>query len=257
MSILESCVLSYRCGEVSSWVSPGSQARRGDNSFARRTSIRALRGRCVMADGGRFGPISFRLSQRAMLLAGVLVSWPMSATQAHFIRPSVASTFSNSAQREPDVRLLEPGIPIERELAGGQAHSYQITLAADQYLLAVVDQRGIDVVVQLLGPDDKQILEFDSEIREQGQEPVSHVTEVSGSYRLNLRVKQEVTQPGRYEIRVVEVRAATERDRTLQEGRLLLAEGVRLNVAGKYAEALPLLERVLEIREKTLAPGDP
>ena len=88
-----------------------------------------------------------------------------------------------------DVRLLEPGRPIERELAGGQSHSYQLTLAADQYLLVVVEQRGIDVVVQLLGPDDKQIMEFDSEIRDYGQEPVSQVAEVSGSYRLNLRAK--------------------------------------------------------------------
>jgi hypothetical protein len=118
-----------------------------------------------MADEGRFGPISFRLSLRTVLFACVLFAWPMSATQAYFIWPSVTSRFSTSAQREPDVRPLEPGKPIERELASGQSHSYQITLAVGQYLLAVVDQRGIDVVVQLLGPDDKQILEFDSEIR--------------------------------------------------------------------------------------------
>ena len=113
------------------------------------------------------------------------------------------------------MRLLEPGKPIERELAGGQSHSYQITLAADQYLLAVVEQRGIDVVVQLLGPDDKPIMEFDSEIRDDGPEPVSQVAEVSGSYRLNLQAKHQKAPAGRYEIRVVELRAATERDRAL------------------------------------------
>ena len=80
---------------------------------------------------------------------------------------------------------------------------------------------------------------------------------MSGSYRLNLRANQERAQAGRYEIRLVELRSATERDRALQEGRQLHAEGVRLNRAAKYDEALPLIERALEIREKTLAPEDP
>jgi hypothetical protein len=41
----------------------------------------------------------------------------------------------------------------------------------------VVEQKGIDVTVQVAGPDGKQILEFDSESRLERQE--------SGSGRLN------------------------------------------------------------------------
>jgi tetratricopeptide (TPR) repeat protein len=181
----------------------------------------------------------------------------VSATQARFIRPSVTDGSTNAAQGGLDVRPLEPGRPIERELAGGQSHAYQVTLAADQYLLAVVEQRGIDVVVQLLGPDDKPIVEFDSEIRDYGQQPVSQVAEVSGRYRLNLHAKHQKTPAGRYEIRVLELRPANERDRALQQGRQLHADGVSLSRAAKYDEALPLIARALEIREKTLGPEDP
>src|SRR5687768_7553419 len=156
-----------------------------------------------MADEGRFGPIFFGWSLRAVFPVWALMSWPMPTTQAYFIRPSVTATFS-SAQSEPDVRLLEPGRPIERELASGQSHSYQLTLTADQYVLVTVEQRGISVAVQLLGPDNKQIIEFDTEARDYGQRRVSQVAEVSGSYRLNLRANQEGAQAGRYEIRVVE-----------------------------------------------------
>ena len=209
-----------------------------------------------MADEGRFGHILFGLSLRAVFPVCVLMSWPMPTTQAHFLRPSVTARFSNS-QSEADVRTLEPGKPIERELAGGQSHSYRLSLTADQYVLVVVEQRGIAVVVQLLGPDNKQIMEFDSEARVYGQQFVSQVAEVSGSYQLNLRANQEGAQAGRYEIRVAELRAASERDRVLQEGRQLHAEGVRLTRAAKYDDALPLLERALQIRQKTLAPGDP
>src|SRR5262245_38954917 len=44
---------------------------------------------------------------------------------------------------QPEAIPLELGKPIERELAGGQSHAYQITLAAGQYLNVVVEQRGI------------------------------------------------------------------------------------------------------------------
>ena len=55
------------------------------------------------------------------------------------------------AQTAPGATALEPGKPVERELAGGQSHSYSIALTAGQYLHVVVDQRGIDVVVTLFG----------------------------------------------------------------------------------------------------------
>jgi CHAT domain-containing protein/Tfp pilus assembly protein PilF len=162
-----------------------------------------------------------------------------------------------AAQGEQDVCPLGLGKPIEREVAGGQSHAYQVALAEGQYLNVVVEQRGIDLVVRLLGPDGKLITEFDSEIRNQGQETVSQVAEVAGSYQLNVQARQKGAPAGRYEIRVVELRAATEQDRVLQEARKLSAESVRLERAGKYNEALSLAERALEIREKALGPDHP
>ena len=103
-----------------------------------------------MADQSRFGSTLLRWSLRGVLVVSVLVSWPMSGTQARATWPSLTGGSNNAAQSALDVRSLEPSKLIERELAGGQSHSYQITLAADQYLLAIVEQRGIDVVVQLL-----------------------------------------------------------------------------------------------------------
>ncbi|HKC89085.1 MAG TPA: hypothetical protein VKG02_24085, partial [Blastocatellia bacterium] len=72
---------------------------------------------------------------------------------------------NEARQDDLQVQRLERGKPIERELAGGQSHSYQLSLDAGQYAGVVVDQRGIDVVIRLSGPDGKQIAEFDSESR--------------------------------------------------------------------------------------------
>src|SRR5262244_1981050 len=58
-------------------------------------------------------------------------------------------------QEDQKAQQLEPGKPIERELVGGESHSYQLALDAGQYVKLVVDQRGIDVAVRLSGPDGK------------------------------------------------------------------------------------------------------
>ncbi|MBA3355056.1 MAG: tetratricopeptide repeat protein [Pyrinomonadaceae bacterium] len=150
-----------------------------------------------------------------------------------------------------EVRSLEPNHPVEREIASGEAHAYQITLAEGQYLAVTVEQRGIDVGVQMLGPDGNLIVEFNFEARKQSQEKVEQVAEVTGSYRLNVQAKGERDAAG-YEIRVAELRAATEKDRALQGARKLSIEFLKMYRAGKYDEARPLAEQVLEIREKAL-----
>ncbi len=164
---------------------------------------------------------------------------------------------NKAADDEKDVRLLEPGKPIEREIAGGQNHLYQITLTEGQYLKVIVEQRGINVAVQLMGSDRKLIFEFDDEIRKHGEEMASLVAESLGIYRLSVQTKQNDSSTGRYAIKVVEFRTATEQDITLQETRRLNTESVRLWRAGAYNEAFPLAERALEMREKLLGPAHP
>src|SRR5262245_20966501 len=204
----------------------------------------------------------FRFGSKAAhhSLALLLCLFPLVESVARAFAPSPRLFAQGGAgptpivQGEKDVRPLEPGKPIERELAGGQSHAYQITLSAGQFMKVIVEQRGIDVVVGLLGPDAKQIMEFDSEIRSQGQETVWQVAEVTGSYRLNVKPKHKGAPAGGYEIRLAELRAATEKDSVLQEARKLHTESQRLSRAGKYDESRPAAERALELREKALGP---
>ncbi|MGH9902779.1 MAG: tetratricopeptide repeat protein, partial [Pyrinomonadaceae bacterium] len=157
----------------------------------------------------------------------------------------------------PEITTLEPGKAVERELAGGGRHVYQIALAAGQYAGLIVEQRGIDVVVRLLGADGRPVVEFDAEIRNRGPEAVELAAEAAGSYRLAVVARQKAAPAGRYEIRVTEIHAATEKERALHEARKLMAEVTRLYRAGKPDEALPLAERVVAIREKELGADHP
>ena len=114
---------------------------------------------------------------------------------------------------------LQPGTPIERTLAAGQAHSYSISLEQDQLLQLVVDQRGIDVVVRVFSPAGRRLGEFDTPNGAEGPENVTVVAEATGVYRIDVAPlgQTENLRPGRYEIKVVELRKATAEE--LQAGK--------------------------------------
>ncbi|MGH9752918.1 MAG: tetratricopeptide repeat protein [Blastocatellia bacterium] len=168
---------------------------------------------------------------------------------------------SEAIQQKPGAdageNILEPGRTIKRELADGQRHTYRINLGADQFLRVIVEQDGIDVVVRLSGPDGKQIMEFDSESRPRGQEPAALVAEAAGEHRLTVEPTQKEAAAGRYEIRIEELRPATDDDRALQEARKLIEESLKLRRAGKFDQVASPIERALAIRQRVLGPEHP
>src|SRR5262249_7404123 len=88
------------------------------------------------------------------------------------------------AQESISLRL---GTPVERELSGGQLHSYKIMTLSGQYLHIVVEQRGIDVSVTLFTPDGRKICEVDGEQATVGAETISAVAEAAGAYKIEAR----------------------------------------------------------------------
>jgi hypothetical protein len=70
-------------------------------------------------------------------------------------------------QAGQNLRTLEPGKAVEREIAGGESHTYQINLAARQFARFRLEQRVLDVVL-LTAPDGKQLVEMN--LTEAGEE---------------------------------------------------------------------------------------
>src|SRR4029434_2385670 len=123
---------------------------------------------------------------------------------------------------------LEPGKPIERELSGGQLHSYKITMTSGQYLHMVVGQRGIDVAVALSSPDGKNVIEVNSDPSIEGSETVSTIAEAPGAYLIEVRSPEKTAKTGRYEIKVEELRAATAEDKYRVAGEVIFREAEQL-----------------------------
>lgn len=142
------------------------------------------------------------------------------------------------------------GEVVAVELKGGETHSYFLALTPGQYVNVVVEQKGVDVVVVLRGPDGKQITQVDSPNGSQGPEKVSEIAEGAGKYRLEVRSPNKQAKAGLYEIKIKDLREATTTDRTRVTAERIFEEGNRLRdqqtaesrrkSIQKYKEALPL-----------------
>ncbi len=94
-----------------------------------------------------------------------------------------------------------------RTVSAGERHAYTATLEAGQFARFVVDQRGVDVIVDLIGPAGDLLREVDSPNGDRGPEPVELVAPASGVYSLVVRAFDERAGDGVYEARLDEVLA--------------------------------------------------
>jgi hypothetical protein len=71
---------------------------------------------------------------RAAARLGLILQIAIIASTSALWQPvAEAVEWRGASQGEQDTQALEPNVPIERELAGGQVHAYRMTLAARQY----------------------------------------------------------------------------------------------------------------------------
>ena len=148
-----------------------------------------------------------------LALAGPLGAQGSSGTAGH---PQIEATF------------LEPGKPIEREMRGGEKHSYKVHAEAGQFVHVVALQKGIDVAVTLLDPSGKQLLTVDSLNGSYGPEPVSIIAEDSGDLQVDVSTASADAPPGHYQIQLTDLRAPAQTDRTRIKAERTYAEGCSL-----------------------------
>jgi len=126
-----------------------------------------------------------------------------------FLLPLVICVFFTAYAQSP----LQPGTPIERSLGPNQVHEFTVNLQENTLIQFVVEQRGIDVIVRVFSPAGKSLGEFDSPNGADGPEHVSFVAVAAGAYRITVSpLDPQSTVTGRYEIKILEMREATEQE---------------------------------------------
>ncbi len=153
---------------------------------------------------------------------------------------------------------LEPGQSVEREIAGGQTHTYQITLTAGQWMRVVVEQNGINVSLLLTGPDKKVLSEVD-DTAVRGLESISWEAAIDGHYQLTVRALAP-TNPfalhqlppaiknGNYELRLESRTTATATDRQRLAAEKLFAEAHKI-VTQRPDPSLSLAQRRQQMQQ--------
>ena len=161
-----------------------------------------------------------------------------------------------TAQVKQDVIPLDPGQVIERDLSGGQADFFRVTLQGGECADLVVEQRGIDVMIQVLDDANTVTSAFESESRKFGQEQVLLVADTPQSFRIKIRPVWAKASAARYGVQFLRVRSATEKDRLVWEAHKLDLDAIRFEYESKIDEALQASERAVAVAEKALGPDD-
>jgi CHAT domain-containing protein/Tfp pilus assembly protein PilF len=143
------------------------------------------------------------------------------------------------AGREGD---LEVGEPIEREIGGGEVHSYRLPIEAGSYISIRIEQPGTDIKARLEGPDGVSVPVFDDRGKgaEDGPDRLAWIAKTPGEYRLAVRARDAKAPRGHYRVELWELRRARPEDadrlaaeREYQEGLRLLWKKEQEDVAAK------------------------
>jgi erythromycin esterase len=121
------------------------------------------------------------------------------------------------AMAQPPV-AIDPARSVERAIAPGQVYAASLRLRRGESAEIAVLQQGIDLAVDLIGPDGRLLETVDSPNGRNGDEPVAIVATIAGDYVVRIRPLGADEPAGRFTLRVAALRdrAATAR---LAEGR--------------------------------------
>ena len=98
--------------------------------------------------------------------------------------------------------VLSTAEPLQRHIARGEEHRFQLALTGGTAVDIVVEQRGIDVVVAVRDVDGKPIGDFQDEIRRDGNGDRRDRRPTTGTYTIAIKPADSAVTPGDYVIHV-------------------------------------------------------
>ncbi len=158
--------------------------------------------------------------------------------------PWVAGLPADEPAVAGEVRRLAVGERVEREMRTNEAHLYEIAAEGRPFLI-LVEQRGVDVVLEVRGPDGESLGKANAPTDRQGPESFLVVPAATGLYRLAVAADPGTGAPGRYELRIEDLACASQarmaaEERVSEAGRLLGSQApeARRQAASLYRASL-------------------
>ncbi len=148
--------------------------------------------------------------------------------------------------------MLLPAAPVERAIASGQSHLYQIALLAGQSLKLKAEQQGSDVTLTLLSPEGNPLTEENLPNGTRGMELLLWLPQSNGDYQLKVTSNDKGTTAGRY-LLSAEVAPADEKSALAIQK---FNEGMQLRKTGKRESFPQALRSFAEALTAWRAVGD-
>jgi enterochelin esterase-like enzyme len=114
---------------------------------------------------------------------------------------------------------LTLGMHLERMLGPSDEHVYTAQMGVGSAIIGEADQQGVDLVIDIYGPDGKQITEVDSPNGTQGPEPINLTAIEAGIYQFRIHTLEKGVKPGKYVMKIDEILGPEENGKRLAKDR--------------------------------------
>jgi enterochelin esterase-like enzyme len=122
-----------------------------------------------------------------------------------------------SGHAEPEPQKLSASFLQERTLDPGEEHVYVVALEEGSAVVGEADQHGVDLVIDIFGPEGKLIRTVDSPNGLEGSEPIDLTAFTPGTYRLVIHGLDPKAKPGKYVMKVARLLTVEENGQRMAE----------------------------------------
>jgi len=161
------------------------------------------------------------------------------------------------AQSHEALKILEPGTPVETEIAAAQTTSFSFELAKGEYARIGVECRRVDVTITVMLQDPLGAkISRESADLESPRVQAEIVASATGRYGIELQNRNSEAQTQSCKLEMASPRQASESEVVLQQARELNFKAITLSEGGKVDEALEPAQTAIGLREKMLGSDD-
>ncbi len=157
---------------------------------------------------------------------------------------SLLSKNQNPVDSKQEVRPIDVGKTIERQIAGVDSHSYLIHCEANSLLRLSLERNNNAAAFLVITPDNNRVNEISRVTNKQGSETLSVVTEAAADFQIIVRQNRKDAPVGTYKLKVEELRPASAKEitqKTLNQADVAFNQNsveARKKALEKYRETL-------------------
>src|ERR1700761_2747914 len=161
----------------------------------------------------------------------------------------------------PTPSILRPGQVSHCPLAGGESHTYRLSLPAHQFADIRLEKNGIQLSVRVAesspsvtSGEQPTLADYDNDSKLKDEEHLGVFALSAAVYQIQVRARYAHAPAGTFAFELRSIRPATHEDELLYQARELSTQAKLARDAGHYRQSLGLAQQALSLAEEALGP---